>query len=168
MTTEWKLVPVEMTDSMFAASCRHAAVSPENWSAMLAAAPQPPALGAQPLKLYDISGFGDGMVERDDGAFVYADDHRAHVGPLLAELHNERLATADNFELTQKLDASNKALRAERDTLKARMEVAIGLLRNGLNRGSPGWDLCVNELLHPGQKIIPQNQAAPAAKDGEK
>ena len=29
------------------------------------------------VKRYDMSGFGDGMVEREDGAFYYMDDYHA-------------------------------------------------------------------------------------------
>ena len=42
------------------------------------------------VKRYDMSGFGDGMVEREDGAFYYMDDYHA----LLAE--RDRLREALN------------------------------------------------------------------------
>jgi hypothetical protein len=48
--------------------------------------PVPPAGGEVEVERYDMSGWGDGMVEREDGAFVYFDDHRAHVTRLQAEL----------------------------------------------------------------------------------
>ena len=70
------------------------AAAKEAYAEMIAAAPadpiedaramveQTPAVGGEPIKRYDMSGFGDGMIEVEGGAFAYFDD----VDPLLADL----------------------------------------------------------------------------------
>lgn len=76
-----------------------------------AEAHQPPALGGEPIKRYDMSGFGDGMVEREDGAFSYFDD----LAPLQAEIERTNARLHDVATLCASVEQ-------ERDQLKARCD----------------------------------------------
>lgn len=113
MSQEWKLVPVEPTDEMIRAG-QHQEWTPDVYTAMLAAAPQPPALGGEPgIDRYDLDGFEDGLSKFEDGSWVHYDDHRAHLAPLLAEI--ERLNDKSNAD-----DQATEGLAKMMDRLEAR------------------------------------------------
>lgn len=146
--SKWKLVPVEPTEEMNKAGMRwltgiqHLRAGDkrnalnEAFSAMLAEAPQPPALGGEPIRRYvlDVTdGRRPEMVEDQDGFYCAYE----HVAPLLADSRMWRMAY-------------NVAI-AERDTLKAQCDE--------LEQRSKFWadsEAALKSAL----------QAEPAAKDG--
>jgi hypothetical protein len=110
------LVPREPTDEMLEAGapeCEYTGTTCARlcYDAMLAAAPQPPALGGEPVlwKMEDESGYddhwmvpeGDGpeYCTRDEGPWIRADDHRSHVAPLLAEIERLKILSVTNILL---------------------------------------------------------------------
>ncbi|MDV5861360.1 hypothetical protein QM298_10615 [Pseudomonas mendocina] len=67
------------------------------------------------VKRYDMSGFGDGMVEREDGAFYYMDDYHA-----LLSLNAELLDVLGKIEM--RLEAY---LDDDRDMAKSSMWLCL-------------------------------------------
>uniref|UniRef100_A0AAU6W2U1 Uncharacterized protein n=3 Tax=unclassified bacterial viruses TaxID=12333 RepID=A0AAU6W2U1_9VIRU len=152
MSNEFKLVPVEPTDEMNKAGMRwmtgfqHMRAGDkrnalnEAFSAMLAAAPQPPALGGElEVSAYLISHIDDGsiycitqdkpradrLIADSDYVTTYLID-RAHLAPLQAE--NKRLDL-----MVSQYDHDHDQWDAERKMLKARcdeLEKAFRKLRD--------------------------------------
>ncbi|KPB28451.1 hypothetical protein [Pseudomonas amygdali] len=146
MRNEFKMVPVEPTPEMLAASWSAPAggcASSSLYAAMIAAAPQPPALGGEPdafvREVFLRNGFTIKEGQTDLKPYVYA-AAKELTAPLQAEI--DRLSAESEWR--GKMAESNCAehdktvavahdLRAERDQLKARcdeLEKAFRKLRD--------------------------------------
>ncbi|UAW53694.1 hypothetical protein pphageBV72_02 [Pseudomonas phage pphageBV72] len=161
MRKEFKLVPVEPTVDMRAEICsgiNHDHMV-RNYKLMLAAAPQPPALGGEP----EVVGYGfrNTMVGRSPAmmelrpdipandqyggqlwyALITQDDYRAHLAPLQAEIDSR--TNAQNI-LIKRL----KEVGQERDQLKARCDELEDLLKSLLRgRGNDESALRIGAAL---------------------
>jgi hypothetical protein len=174
--SEWKLVPVEPTGEMCVAG--DAAYSwnvAKIFKAMLAAAPQPPALGGEPEVLgYAIRGLSYSLrhtrAELDKLTVPFEEDQivelidRGHVAPLLAEIGSkdkELSKLADDYcKKVDELIESN----AERDTLKARCEVLEAALSGMVEYFPEGHSDGECFSIDTAKAVL--NKATPAAKDG--
>lgn len=140
MSEEFKLVPVEPTEEMLQVGCDSYFDSESSawtamadaYKAMLAAGPQPPALGGEPEVVAWVN-FDDGRRGVDFYPGIVAGVNvgtelidRAHLATLQAE--NKRLdlmvAQADH-----NYDADRAEWNRERDQLKARCDELEGLVR---------------------------------------
>lgn len=201
MSNEYKLVPVEPTAEMLAELA--AEVYPDDSNAgkalqrlrgcdvvfpkfeveaavgkyqrMLAAAPQPPALGGEPEVLawmYRREG-GEILgqlvaIESDDLKYVregkYCEGRtlltprsdyygwqalidRAHLAPLQAEIERTNARLHDVATLCASVEQERDQLKARCDELDVALETAEKLLRNGRHLGQHGWQSCVEDFL---------------------
>lgn len=150
MSKEFKMVPVEPTEEMQEVGC---SAMPVDWAspfdagkvyeAMLAAAPQPPALGGDPdtlavvtLGCFSSEELGDidiepqmSVLERIQQELVRSDsdEHielidRAHIAPLQTENAQLRILSADQALNLKRVKRDYVELKAERDQLKARCD----------------------------------------------
>ena len=150
-----------------------------DWNTRAALAePVPPAGGEVEVERYDMSGWGDGMVEREDGAFVYIDDHRAFVTRLQAEIDTWK-STAETFEdFYRKTEAENAALQSEltkaREELDTLRHAVWHALDDSVENAQTGEVTLSRYDFDELSTLVPEewhdehhNQSAPAAKDGE-
>lgn len=124
MSQQWKMVPVEPTEEMIhaiALGVHRDIPTAEIWPEVLAVAPQPPALGGEPIKRYDMDQTGCAELDAD-GVWVRYDDHRACLAPYQAEIWRWKDAAEQSTQKQIKLIL-------ERDQLKARVADLEGLLR---------------------------------------
>jgi len=136
MNNEFKLVPVDPTPEMYAAaSCdtREQGILGAGYKAMLAAAPQPPALGGEVEVVYQYLSKGEfarwhsldesQLIEATQQGFVTRQlIDRAHVAPLQAEIERQKFQSHCHL---QRAVIAEK----ERDQLKARCDELEGLVR---------------------------------------
>lgn len=120
MTTEWKLVPVELTEEMIKVykqfhSEGRMLQNLTLWKSMLAAAPQPPALGGEPEIIYQLknNALKTDWRSADKVAFDSAANlpeysrreliDRAHVAPLLTEIERLKARNAEAVALLDRM-----------------------------------------------------------------
>lgn len=142
MSNEFKLVPFEATEEMLNSVTTTTNVllraeivrmAKHDWASMLAAAPQPPALGVEP----EVVGYRCRQGETENWTIsttpdywehkpvVLLDDHRAHLTPLQAEIGRLK---ADR-DYCKRVAAHNKEMG---DQLKARCDEMEALLNESL------------------------------------
>lgn len=121
MSQQWKLVPVditpEKTPEMFNAALKWGTKKSE-WQELLAAVPQPPALGGE----LEVLTLKSGWLYHADGKVALNDEHAGyvradHVARLQAEVSQLRQHKNDFMEAAEE---TRKALQAEFDELTER------------------------------------------------
>lgn len=97
---------------------------------------------SEQVKRYDLSGFGGGMLESEDGAWYHMGDYDA----LHAEAEALRAENAAALRVTQSLVASVDRAEAELEALRSQLEVARGLLREWLDADFGASSPAINRM----------------------
>lgn len=80
------------------------------------------------VKRYDISGFGGGMVEIEDGAWVHVDDYDRDTQSLRIAVEREKLSAEIERDAYDGQRRILDVVKAERDALRAQVEAMQALL----------------------------------------